>query len=313
MNLHCEQRRAGPVDQGRRYRENHWILLTISSIFTLSISNAKHARIYMSERSHRRRVPVLAPAGRRSKQNFPHPSLSPSSSPSRRRTPPRQSSFKGRIEPVKVLKRCSSEPLLLVHRGVGLAHATRESHQSVSGLDAGWLIRPQTCTDLLASSSLLAPGRPAALCSELYSRDAKVVVNVTVEGSPGPIKALVGLDSTVDQTIRLVVDKYGEEGRSPKLSRDSTANFELHNSYFSLQCLNKSELIGDVGRRSFYLRICTSNAASASFVPQTMPERANSTPSCPRMFLVPLCGFFVHVLGKIFRRSRKLWRVMTCT
>lgn len=67
-----------------------------------------------------------------------------------------------------------------------------------------------------------------------------MVVNVTVEGSPGPIKALVELGSTVDQTIKLVVGKYSEEGRTPRLNRDSTADFELHHSYFSLQCQSLS-------------------------------------------------------------------------
>lgn len=62
------------------------------------------------------------------------------------------------------------------------------------------------------------------------------MVSVAVEGSPGPIKALVRLGSTVDQTIKLVVDRYSKEGRTPDLNRDSAADFELHHSYFSLQC-----------------------------------------------------------------------------
>lgn len=62
-----------------------------------------------------------------------------------------------------------------------------------------------------------------------------MVVNVTVEGSSGPIRAMVKLGSSVDETIKLVVDKYNEEGRTPKLSRDETSSFELHHSYFSLQ------------------------------------------------------------------------------
>lgn len=63
-----------------------------------------------------------------------------------------------------------------------------------------------------------------------------MVVNVNVEGSPGPIRTMVRLGSTVDQTIKQVMDKYGEEGRTPKLERDCATDFELHHSYFSLQC-----------------------------------------------------------------------------
>ncbi|GKU95448.1 hypothetical protein SLEP1_g8808 [Rubroshorea leprosula] len=67
-----------------------------------------------------------------------------------------------------------------------------------------------------------------------YNKDAKVVINVSVEGSPGPVRTMVKLGCTVEQTIKLVVNKYAEEGRSPKLDHNFT--FELHQSYFSLQC-----------------------------------------------------------------------------
>lgn len=62
-----------------------------------------------------------------------------------------------------------------------------------------------------------------------------MVVNVTVEGSPGPVRAMVSLGASVEDTIKLVVDKYGQEGRSPRLDRHALSTFELHNSYFSLQ------------------------------------------------------------------------------
>lgn len=69
-----------------------------------------------------------------------------------------------------------------------------------------------------------------------YRKDAKVVVNVTVEGSPGPVRTLVKLGASVEDTIKLVVDKYSDEGRTPKLHRDAASSFELHHSYFSLKC-----------------------------------------------------------------------------
>lgn len=68
-----------------------------------------------------------------------------------------------------------------------------------------------------------------------YKKDAKVVVNVTVEGSPGPVRTMVKLGASVDETIKLVVDRYSEEGRTPKLGKDVAPSFELHHSYFSLQ------------------------------------------------------------------------------
>lgn len=66
-----------------------------------------------------------------------------------------------------------------------------------------------------------------------YNKDAKVVINVSVEGSPGAVRTMVKLGSSVENTIKLVIDKYAEEGRSPKL--DCNSGLELHHSYFSLQ------------------------------------------------------------------------------
>lgn len=71
--------------------------------------------------------------------------------------------------------------------------------------------------------------------SQGYRKDAKVVVNVTVEGSPGPIRTMVKLGSNVEETIKLVVSKYNEEGRTPYLNKDAASTSELHHSYFSLE------------------------------------------------------------------------------
>lgn len=68
-----------------------------------------------------------------------------------------------------------------------------------------------------------------------YNKEAKVVVDVSVEGSPGPIRTMVKLGSSVEDTIKLVVDKYSEEGRTPKIDRNAASSFQLYDSHFSLQ------------------------------------------------------------------------------
>lgn len=72
-----------------------------------------------------------------------------------------------------------------------------------------------------------------------------MVVNVTVEGSPGPVRAMVCLGASVEETIKLVVDKYGQEGRSPRLDPDAASTFELHHSYFSLESKFSLLIIGE--------------------------------------------------------------------
>lgn len=68
-----------------------------------------------------------------------------------------------------------------------------------------------------------------------YNKEAKVVVNVTVEGSSGPIRAMVKLGSSVEETMKMVKKQYDSEGRSPQIDQHSISSFELHPSHFSLQ------------------------------------------------------------------------------
>lgn len=67
----------------------------------------------------------------------------------------------------------------------------------------------------------------------MYKKDAKVVVNVTIEGTCGPIQTMVKLGSNVEETIRLVLNKYKEQGRRPHL--DHSSLFKLYTSHFSLE------------------------------------------------------------------------------
>lgn len=64
-----------------------------------------------------------------------------------------------------------------------------------------------------------------------------MLVSVTVEGSVGPIKALVRLGASVEEAIKAVLQRYKSEGRSPRLDTAVTASFQLHHSHFSLQSM----------------------------------------------------------------------------
>lgn len=68
---------------------------------------------------------------------------------------------------------------------------------------------------------------------------------MTVEGSPGPIRAMVKLGWSVEETIKLVVSNYSKEGRTPRLDEGGVASsaFELHSSYFSLQSQSSSFIL----------------------------------------------------------------------
>ncbi|KAL0730684.1 hypothetical protein Bca4012_026778 [Brassica carinata] len=132
---------------------------------------------------------------------------------------------------------------------------------------------------------------------QVYKREAeKVVINVSVEGSPGPIRILVKLSCSVEETIKMVVDKYRKEGRTPKLDKDLA--FELHQSHFSIQCLEKTEIIGRIGSRSFYMR---------KKEPENMIMVIRNLPSSNF-----IQSFVAQKIGRIVRRTRKIWNILVC-
>ncbi|KAL6348790.1 hypothetical protein AAG906_033446 [Vitis piasezkii] len=249
----------------------------------------------MSERSFRRRIPSI-----RRRTRPPHPPPSP-----HRRTLTHRR-LKKPSKPVGVLHRCSSEPILWTVSFFVDGDDNRNLESD------GVLFRPQTCTDVLATSSFcssflsLSPQNQEIWSVQGYKKDAKVVVNVTVEGSPGPIRTMVQLGSSVEDTIQLVIDEYRKEGRSPQLHKDAAAAFEMHHSHFCLQSLNKSDAIGDVGSRSFYLRKSGSSGRSSNG--EQTPEAA--PPVQRPVFFSP--ASLDRRIKKIVRRMRRFWKLLGC-
>lgn len=249
----------------------------------------------MSERSFRRRIPSI-----RRRTRPPHPPPSP-----HRRTLTHRR-LKKPSKPVGVLHRCSSEPILWTVSFFVDGDDNRNLESD------GVLFRPQTCTDVFATSSFcssflsLSPQNQEIWSVQGYKKEAKVVVNVTVEGSPGPIRTMVQLGSSVEDTIQLVIDEYRKEGRSPQLHKGAAAAFEMHHSHFCLQSLNKSDAIGDVGSRSFYLRKSSSSGRSSNG--EQTPEAA--PPVQRPVFFSP--ASLDRRIKKIVRRMRRFWKLLGC-
>ncbi|XP_020217491.1 uncharacterized protein At4g22758 isoform X2 [Cajanus cajan] len=214
------------------------------------------------------------------KNKPPHPSPSP-----RRR-------IKTKSRPVKILKRCSSAPLLISRPDDVHLHHSRT------------LFRPQTFSHAFLSSP--SPfSSPRKQIIKGYEKEAKVVVNVTVEGSPGPVRTMVKLGASVEETIKRVVDKYREEGRSPKIDPNMSSSFQLHHSHFSLQ---------NFGSRNFYLRKNNDVSPFNSFHSESAPELVthSSTPSIANPpLLIP--SFIARKISKIVRRAHRLWKIVVCS
>lgn len=254
-----------------------------------------------------RRIPV----SRRSNTGNGVPKLSPSQSPvtSRRSRAVIGGQLWRPRKDVKILQRCKSEPALPEVRTVPGGYGSRSEKSAVV---EDVLFRQRTCIDIFSVPEILVPRSPR-ICPEGYNKDAKVVVNVTVEGSPGPVRTMLKLGSSVEETIKVAVKKYNEEGRSPHLDKAAASAFELHHSYFSLQSLSKSDVIGDVGSRDFYLRKCSSDNRAENMSTSSKNTDTASTNSNNDLVVSPsFAGLIDQKMKKIIRKAQKLWKFLGC-
>ncbi|XP_010448844.1 PREDICTED: uncharacterized protein At4g22758-like [Camelina sativa] len=256
----------------------------------------------MSDSIHRRKAPTPVLNGGRSSRT--------------RRTASRCVSDKNntRLKSTKhVFERSFSEPSLINRRRDGGDSNLRrpspmrglQTEESADPIVYLPRIRSEVFSSSPTLTSLSSPSSSSPINQEGNKREApKVVINVAVEGSPGPVRAMVKLSSNVEETIKIVVDKYCEEGRTPKLNRDSA--FELHQSHFSIQCLEKREIIGELGSRSFYMRK-KAHEQNGGSLPGIATVRTSLIPSSN---LIGSC--IAQFIGKIIRRTRKIWNILVC-
>ncbi|XAR63649.1 hypothetical protein NMG60_11023667 [Bertholletia excelsa] len=80
----------------------------------------------------------------------------------------------------------------------------------------------------------------------------RLLVNITVLGSAGPIRFVVNENDRVAAVIANTLSRYAREGRLPILGSDLN-NFVLYCPLGGTEALNPSETIGSVGMRNFTL------------------------------------------------------------
>ncbi|XP_026403396.1 uncharacterized protein LOC113298783 [Papaver somniferum] len=119
---------------------------------------------------------------------------------------------------------------------------------------ANLLRRPKTDPDLLVGMRNKSNGGIfSSPQSENIPKLTKLLLNVTVQRSLGPIHVVMSPDSTVGDLITMVVKQYSKEGRRPSLSTTNASDFNLHYSQFSLESLDKEEKLIQLGSRNFFL------------------------------------------------------------
>ncbi|PWA50059.1 hypothetical protein CTI12_AA476500 [Artemisia annua] len=109
------------------------------------------------------------------------------------------------------------------------------------------LTRPRTVPEMF-------PSRNVVMNEKMVSQKlTKLLLNVTVHRSLGPVHVLISPDSSVGDLIAAVLRQYVKEGRRPVFGSFDPNGFDLHYSQFSLESLSRDEKLSELGSRNFFL------------------------------------------------------------
>ncbi|XP_068636297.1 uncharacterized protein At4g22758-like [Aristolochia californica] len=102
-------------------------------------------------------------------------------------------------------------------------------------------------------NTLVASSGTAKLPESGNQRLTKLLLNVTIQRSPGPVQVVISAESTVSDLIKAAVETYVREGRRALLTEIDPLAYELHYSQFSLDSLDTTAKLGNLGSRNFFL------------------------------------------------------------
>ncbi|XP_062225556.1 uncharacterized protein LOC133924156 [Phragmites australis] len=159
--------------------------------------------------------------------------------------------------------------------GAGAAAWQRSASFHGSGAEQGLQPkrRPKTQPDLLAGVRG-ASYRSASPDAESGMRTpSKVLVSVAVQRSMWPLHVMASAEWRVADLVAATVGLYIKEGRRPPLPSADPATFGLHYSQFSLESLNPSEKVMELGSRSFFL--CPKSSALGQAASSSSSDGAN--------------------------------------
>ncbi|KAL3738036.1 hypothetical protein ACJRO7_019547 [Eucalyptus globulus] len=166
--------------------------------------------------------------------------------------------------------------------------AARAPPAAIVRAPSAWSLQtfpPESHTDLVRHRGglisvprrlLPPPPPPPPPASAAGGGPARLLLNVTVERSLGPVHVVMAREKSVSDLIRASVEVYAREKRRPLLRGGGDPRcFELHYSPFSLECLRPEEKLINLGSRNFFLCSKRSTSSNSSCSGQASME-ANS-------------------------------------
>ncbi|KAL5817690.1 hypothetical protein ACOSQ3_026068 [Xanthoceras sorbifolium] len=163
------------------------------------------------------------------------------------------------------------------HNNAGRVSTSNERSRSLQ------VFPPERNTDLVRRRGglITVPGkltpRPAAENGGSTQKLTKLLLNVNIERSLGPVQVVTSTEKRVSDLIKAAVEIYVKEKRRPLLKENDYNSFQLHYSQYSLESLKADEKLINLGSRNFFL--CSK--PSSSSVNSSCSEEANLTITSP--------------------------------
>ncbi|KAF3630202.1 putative bifunctional polymyxin resistance protein ArnA-like [Capsicum annuum] len=159
-------------------------------------------------------------------------------------------------------------------KGIRLSEKSKSFHGQSSGTNTPDLLRrPRTVPDLLAGGRNSTGESTAVNIRPL--KLTKLLLNVTIQRSVGPVQVLISLESTVDDLIAAALRQYSKEGRRPVLSSVNAGYYDLHYSQFSLESLDRTENLNALGSRNFFM--CPKNGSTTTTSSLSCGKQSDTT------------------------------------
>ncbi|KAJ7944817.1 Pentatricopeptide (PPR) repeat-containing protein-like [Quillaja saponaria] len=116
---------------------------------------------------------------------------------------------------------------------------------------------------LISGPGRLTPSSPTMQKSDSL-RLTKLLLNVTIERSVGPVQVVMSPENSVYDLVKAVLEIYVRERRRPLFKETDPTRFGLHYSQFSLESLKPEEKLMELGSRNFFLCSKPSSSSSSS-------------------------------------------------
>ncbi|KAM7491277.1 hypothetical protein LguiA_034198 [Lonicera macranthoides] len=134
-------------------------------------------------------------------------------------------------------------------------HHNLDNAKSPNSTAQGSRLLPATLSDLGCKRGGLmeVPGKLKLPVTGESQKLTKLLLNVNIQRSFGPLQVVMSPENTVKELIKVAIETYMKEKRRPLLAETDFRCFELHYSQFSLESLKPEEKLMNLGSRNFFL------------------------------------------------------------